>query len=371
MKTIKIAVVLLGLLASQAIPVAGSTNLSLFTWVHTSGGMGSGNPASAPDVYDFAFSPGYATDHTVYAGTYIGLHRSTDQGLTWTNLMPLAQTAITSLSVSPGDPTGNTLIGGTSDGIAWTNNRWDSSSNIGPAGIAVPFVAYSPDFVNDHIIYAGTDNNNGVRAKTGTGPWVSLDEGDVHGKVTEIVFDPNYAANHILYVASYGFGVYIGNGGPNLSNWSFDPLNTGLDSANQKFVSAIAISPNFAVDHTLMIATDSVGIYKSVDAGLHWTVAYDNLSFQTLLFSPNYATDRTIYAGEGGDGVFRSTDGGTTWNKMNQGFADIVHPGFVLTLAFAPGKPTHLFAGFMGGIEGGAWQFLLPASRVFIPCMRK
>ena len=182
---------------------------------------------------------------------------------------------------------------------------------------------------------------------------------------------PDYAVNHIFYVASYGDGVIQGDGGTSLSSWSWTDLNTGLDTANKKFVSAIAMSPNFAVDHTLFIATDSVGIYKSVDAGLHWNVAYDNLSFQTLLFSPDYATDRTIYAGEDEYGVYRSTDGGATWGQMNHGFADQVYAGSVLTLAFAPGKPTNLFAGCWGGSDGGAWQFLLPTSQAFLPLVKK
>jgi hypothetical protein len=278
--------------------------------------------------------------------------------------------AISSLSVSPADPTGNTLIAGTENGILQTTNRWDNYSGIGTVGFAVSFAVFSPDNVHDHMIFAGTDGN-GVRTRTGTDPWFSIDEGDVMGKVTGIVFDPNYAVNHILYVASYGYGVYKGDGGANLSSWSWTELNTGLDTANQKSVSAIAISPNFANDQTLFIATDSVGIYKSVDAGSHWNVAYNSLSFQTLLFSPDYATDQTIYAGEDGYGVYRSMDGGATWNQMNHGFADPVHAGSVLTLAFAPGKPTNLFAGFWGGPDGGVWQFLLPSGQVFIPYVKR
>ena len=56
---------------------------------------------------------------------------------------------------------------------------------------------------------------------------------------------------------------------------------------------------------------------------------------------------------------------------MNHGFADPVHGGSVLTLAFAPGKPTNLFAGFFGGNDGGVWQFLFPVSQVFIPLVMK
>jgi hypothetical protein len=370
MKKIVTLAVLLGLLVSLIIPASASTSLSMFTWVHTSDGMGTGNPPSYPDTFAFAFSPNYATDHTVYAGTYIGVYKSTDKGLTWTNKMSSTLPAINSLSVSPADSTGNTLIAGTEDGILQTTNGWDSYSGIGPISLSVSFAVYSPDYVHDHMIFAGTDGN-GIYAMTNTVPWYSIDESTVQGKVTGIVFDPNYAVNHILYVASYGYGVYKGDGGLNLSSWSWAELNTGLDTANKKSLSAIAISPNFFNDQTLFIAADSVGIYKSIDAGQHWNVAYNSLAFKTLLFSPNFATDRSIFAGEDGYGVYRSLDGGATWNQMNHGFADPVYAGSVLTLAFAPGKPTNLFAGFIGGSDGGVWQFLLPSSQAFIPFVKR
>jgi hypothetical protein len=370
MKKFVILAVLLGLLVGLIIPASASTSLSMFTWVHTSDGMGEGNPPSYPDTFAIAFSPNYAADSTVYAGTYIGVYRSTDKGLTWTNKMSSTLPAITSLSVSPADPTGNTLIAGTEDGILQTTNRWDNYSGIGPAGLAVSFAVFSPDYVHDHMIFAGTDGS-GIRVMTNTAPWWSIDEGTILGKITGIVFDPNYSVNHILYVASYGYGVYKGDGGPNLSSWNWTELNTGLDTDNKKSIHAIAISPDFVNDQTLFITADGVGIYKSIDAGKHWNVVYGSLAFQTLLFSPNFATDRTIYAGEDGYGVYRSTDGGATWNQMNHGFADPVYGGSVLSLAFAPGKPTNLFAGFWGGLDGGVWQFLLPSSQAFIPFVKK
>jgi photosystem II stability/assembly factor-like uncharacterized protein len=370
MKKITIITVLLVLFVSLILPVAASPSLDMLTWVRTSGGMGAGNPVSYDDIYAFAFSPNYATDGTVYAGTYIGVYKSTDQGLTWTNKMASSEPDINSLSVSPADLTGNTLIAGTEDNILQTTDRWDNCSGIGPTGLGVSFAVFSPDYVHDHMIFAGTDGN-GIRAKTDSAIWWSIDEGTVQGKVTGIVFDPNYSTNHILYVATNGYGVYKGDGGDHLSSWSWSELNTGLDTANKKFIRAIAISPNFASDHTFFIATDSVGIYKSTNAGGQWNVANDSSTFQTLLFSPDYATDGTVYAGEEGSGVYRTTDRGATWSQMNHGFADPVFAGAVLSLAFAPGEPTDLFAGFVGGSDGGVWQILLPTSQVFVPLIQK
>ena len=71
--------------------------------------------------------------------------------------------------------------------------------------------------------------------------------------------------------------------------------------------------------------------------------------------------------GEGGSGVYRSMDGGVTRAQMNHGFPNPANAGTVLSLAFAPGKPTTLFAGFTGGLDGGVWQFLFPSGQVFLP----
>ena len=98
--------------------------------------------------------------------------------------------AISSLSISPADPAGNTLIAGTDDGILQTTNRWDNYWGIGPASMSVSFAVYSPDYVHDHMIFAGTDNNLGFVRSTDTLSWYSIDEGEVLGKVTGIVFDP-------------------------------------------------------------------------------------------------------------------------------------------------------------------------------------
>lgn len=368
MKTIKILVLSFALLVTLMVPASASTSLSMLTWVHTADGMGEGSPVSCPDTFSIVFSPSYSLDHTVYAGTYIGVYRSTDQGLTWTNKMASTQPAINSMAATYLGA--HTLIAATENGILHTTDGWDTYSGIGPAGMAVQTVVFSPDYWMDHMIFAGTDEN-GIRVMTDKLSWWSIDEGTVLGKVTGIVFDPNFAVNHILYASSTLSGVYKGDGGANMSSWAWTELNTGLDTANKKFVGALAMSPNFAIDQTLFIASDGVGIYKSVDAGQHWNVAYNNLGFQTLLFSPNFATDRTIYAGEDGRGVFRSTDGGETWNQMNRGFADADFGGSVLTLAFAPGKPINLFAGFWGGGDGGVWQFLFPSSQVFLPLVKR
>jgi photosystem II stability/assembly factor-like uncharacterized protein len=88
---------------------------------------------------------------------------------------------------------------------------------------------------------------------------------------------------------------------------------------------AIAVSPSFAQDQTVMVATDylsfKVGVYalmKSVDAGVTWSVlgALPNTSkMLAIAFSPAYSLDQTIYVA-GPDGLFGTTDSGATWSLL-------------------------------------------------------
>ncbi len=82
---------------------------------------------------------------------------------------------------------------------------------------------------------------------------------------------------------------------------------------------AIALSPNFAADQTLLAAGESNLIYRSTDAGDTWQLSNTGIEEGYIAvrfaFSPNVATDRTIFlAGYGA--LYRSTDGGATWQPL-------------------------------------------------------
>src|SRR5579863_8701217 len=82
----------------------------------------------------------------------------------------------------------------------------------------------------------------------------------------------------------------------NLSLLAHDPHDPML---------AVAMSPNFAQDQTILVATNQLsikmGIYalmKSTDGGVTWYVVQglpSNFHPQVVAFSPAYASDQTIY----------------------------------------------------------------------------
>ncbi|HXM39618.1 MAG TPA: BACON domain-containing carbohydrate-binding protein, partial [Bryobacteraceae bacterium] len=88
---------------------------------------------------------------------------------------------------------------------------------------------------------------------------------------------------------------------------------------------AVAVSPNFAQDHTLLAATGVLSIktnvqvlMKSTDGGVNWSILpgfANNGVITALAFSPGYAQDQTIFV-TANQGLFESTNQGTSWSRL-------------------------------------------------------
>ncbi len=81
-----------------------------------------------------------------------------------------------------------------------------------------------------------------------------------------------------------------------------------------------------------------------------------------LAISPGYAKERTLLAGVKGNGVFRSTDGGLTWEPSSKGLAHMAVTGLALSPAFATDRIAFaavLDKGLQRSLDGGrTWQTL-------------
>lgn len=130
---------------------------------------------------------------------------------------------------------------------------------------------------------------------------------------------------------------------------------------------ALALSPNFASDQTLLAGANG-GVLRSADGGDSWqiTMLPEPAPLVTrLALSPNFAADQLAFAGTLEDGMFRSHDGGATWAAWNFGLLD---PN-VLALAISPdfARDQTLYVGadsglFRSGNTGRSWgEVELPA----------
>jgi hypothetical protein len=254
-------------------------------------------------VLDVEASPGYASDHTLFAATRSGLFRSTDEGLHWQLL--------------PGLP---------------------------PAGDHTYFshIRLSPDYTTDGVIiaaYADTQTSTGTlyRSSDFGASWQPLTT--FTQTVSALALSPNFAADDTLFAIT-GFDTYLRkstDGGQSWQRYRFEP---------EEFFDgfALAVSPNYATDQTLF-ATGFGPVHRSSDGGVTW-LALDTYGVTYgLAVSPNYAADHRVWATyraieSPGDGtpessVMRSFDGGENWIPTATGLPGVYEP-FVRLLAASP-----------------------------------
>ena len=127
--------------------------------------------------------------------------------------------------------------------------------------------------------------------------------------------------------------------------WS--PTNASLRSP---FVEAVAASPDFANDQTVVAGTTDAGLHISYDGGKRWERRVfwgEHPTVTALGFSSSYADDDTIAAGTEGRGVYISDNLGRSWNGYGPELADAQ----ITALAVAPHSADVMLA---GGLTAGS-----------------
>jgi photosystem II stability/assembly factor-like uncharacterized protein/predicted small lipoprotein YifL len=108
-------------------------------------------------------------------------------------------------------------------------------------------------------------------------------------------------------------------------------------------VGALAISPNYEKDHTLLAGLGAMGrvggLYRSTDGGDSWhltTRGLTDIAISEILFSPTFDRDQTIFLTTLDQGLFRSTDGGDTWVPLAGRYATDLFDREVPHVAMSP-----------------------------------
>ncbi len=263
-----------------------------------------------------------STSGDVFAGTFGGVFRSTNNGSSWTvDMTGLSDRRILALAVN----SSGHILAGAFDGRVFrsTSNgtNWVEVANLDNHKV----LALTINATTGHI-FAGT--SNGIyRSTNNGGNWMAkntdLTNTDVRTLATNM-------SGHIFAGTADGVFRSTNNG----NKWDHVGL---IDRA----IRTLAISKS----GTIFVGTDA-GIFRSEDNGNTWTPI--NIGLTTLgtnALAINAAG--IIFAGTFGGGVFRSTNNGDIWAEVNTGLTSLN----LQALAITPSG--FLFA---GTADGGAFR---------------
>ncbi|HET7009299.1 MAG TPA: hypothetical protein VFI11_00865 [Anaerolineales bacterium] len=356
------------------------------------------------------------TPTTLYAATYVGVFKTTDNGETWA-LTGLSSTTVYSIGIDPANPL-NVYAGTDGEGFYKSADggvSWTASDDELMRGKVIYSVAVDP--TNSQVIYAGgrAKDQNGIltgdwgggvlKSVDGGVTWQAMNNGLPEGWVYTIVLDPTNPAT--VYAGTHSMGVFKSQDG----GASWESKNKGMVAGDHPFtdnlrIRSLAINP-LDPQNLIVGVWGGTGVLETVTGGDFWgtagakglatrvrSVAF-NPVFPSLIYAGratggisysgnlgaesrwrvfpaqppggwdefsivtaiqvNPTDGTTIFMGVYGMGILRSSDGGLTWKPVNVGFAATS----VTDLAFVPSRPSTLYAstngsGIYTSTDGGA-----------------
>src|SRR5205809_4873983 len=341
----------------------------------------SSNGPDGGEVLSLAIDP--SNPATIYAGTAVGLFKSTNGGATWS--ISLAGGYIKDLVVYAPNP--NIIYAGSSKstdgGLSWqpmnlgghpfavdptnpnilhavvyqtviTSTDGGATWNTLHSHLNAPyqFGSVAIDPTNPNIIYAA--GGNGVptavfvvyKSSNGDLTWNgSQVTSQGHGTVNDLIIDP--ANTSVLYLATDS-GLFKSTNGA--QSWS--PVSVGLIGLG---INAVAIDPG---NSSVVYAGTNGGVFKSNNGGASWNPinsGITNTKIKALAIDPT--NNAVTYAGTGA-GVFKSNNSAATWSPINGG----LHNVYVAYLAIDCGNSNVIYAAsnvsglFKSADNGGSWS---------------
>ena len=281
-------------------------------------------------VVGLAISPDYRNDGTVVATTYLkGAYLSSDRGMTWegrhvglgtsegsNSFAPIHR--LTNVHFSPNYVNDGTIFTAGHTSLLKSTDRgasWKELQVLPPEATQQLFaIAVSPSYATDRTVFVGSTFGTVFRSASGgaAGSWTRL--GSVGGKVQSLLLSPRFPADPVLYAGT--------------STGIFKSVDAGLHWARTGPAgpSMLAISPNYGLDGTVFAGTGS-GLFVTRNRGSGWTeLSASPLStssqIATVALSPNYATDRTVLVSVEGRGLYRSVNRGTSFTETGTSLFD-------------------------------------------------
>ncbi len=195
------------------------------------------------DGYAVAFSPGFATDQTLFVGTRGSSHslfKSTDGGVSW---VPI---------------------------------------DAGLDGSDVRHVSVSPDYASDQTLFAMNPEDGGAhpfRSTDGGTSWTELTAGLPTDDSQPLGFalSPGFATDDMVF-ASFGYATWGVRGFFRSSDRGDTWVEASPGIQNQRSVGVVAVSPDYTNDGELLLSARWNGLLASYDDGDNWAYANGDLT---------------------------------------------------------------------------------------------
>lgn len=260
------------------------------------------------------------------------------------------------LVLSPNKEQRNPLLAGTPVGVFRSLSRganW-SAANRGLVGLQIATLASS----SNGVLFLGSLDGTLARSVDGGYSWLCLPPLGDAGSITAIAVSPDYLSDGTILVGTERGGVFRSSD----SGRSAKAANFGLSELN---VLCLACAPGWPKKPVAFAGTVD-GLFRSTNGGRAWRLCHgdlEGLPVQAVVVSPRFERDGLVYAATEEDGLFRSRDGGNTWEAIGYDIADRtinclwISPKFAETRSLLAGTSSSGL--YLSTDAGESWQQVL------------
>ncbi len=320
----------------------------------------------------------------LFAGTYPGVFRSTDNGNNWIRIDEGFVSPYTSATDLALTGSGHILVG-TYHGVYISTNNGDNWEQINNCMTNDDIRALVVNGNGD--IFAGTESYGVYRSTDGGENWSFVNTGLTNRNIRDLAVN----SSDDLFAATYGGGVFRstndGAGWQAINAGLTDTMTVSLaiDSSNTIFagtegesgsifrstnngsswlradsgISGICVNAFVFNSGGDVIAGASHGIYLSSDNGNTWEAISSGLVGYPFVECLAINTSDDLFASARNGGMYRSTDNGNSWQVMNNGMNNTFIPAMAINSSgdlFATGSGLGLFRSTDNGAD---WQLII------------